>query len=177
MPTPKTIDINFIELAQKSPLLLETLMETLAQSGAILMFNRLASKQEVTWNSVPYVFPGHKVRSVPLDVARHAIKHSQCYYTIGEEGQEEVVEDWFLVPYGYETFCKPVTVQEEDQILDPVAYMDLDNEANFLPPEGDNGKPKHWRRVRRKSIRPRSGARPVIYHDGVNAMFNSVGGA
>ena len=169
----KVADINFPELMVKSPNVFAALMETLTQSGAVLMFNRLKTQQEIWWDSKPYVFPGHKVKSVPVDVAIHAVRHSHCYYTVGAEGQEEMVEDWFLVPYGYSTFCQPVTALEEDQILDPIAYTDLSSESQFLPIEASQDGKSVWRRVRRQSVKPRNGVRPVVFGDGLNAVFMS----
>lgn len=175
-PAKKVDKIDFVKLYKESPEVFNLLMDSIRSAGTVLMFNRLSVEQEIQWDHVPYVFPPHKVVAVPADAARHAITHSSCFY-IGKDGDEDVeFEDWYLVPFGYKSFCIPFDEKVEDQILNPNRYLNLEGESQYLPPEGRNGQPLKWKRVKYRSQRPRNGAKPLIHHDGMNAVFSAVGG-
>lgn len=179
-PQPKQ-KFDFTALLQKSPDVLHALAEALRQSQSIMMYNRMHETREITWDSVPYVFPALSVVVVPYAVARHAVHHSHCYYAVkegnGPDAVEEVYEDWALVPFGYETFGKPFTKNQSDQVADPIAYMDLNEQEQYLPTEADaaRGKKVEWRRVSYKPTNPRSALRPVVA-DGITVQVISPGG-
>lgn len=169
-------NIDFVKLHKETPEVFKLLMDTLQSADNILMFNRLSVPREVTWDSRPYVFPPHKVVAVPVDVARHAVTHSECVYVVKSENGEYEQQDWFLVPYGYDSFCIPMDANAEAQILDPIAFMNLDQESQFLPAEGRNGQPAKWRRVSYKPQRPRNGVRPMVASGGIGVSVLAVGG-
>lgn len=168
------VKLNFVKLYNENPELFEMLVDTIRSANTTLMFNRLSVQKEIQWDGRPHVFPPHSVVAVTHDIAQHAVRNSYCVYK--EEPTGEYFEDWFLVPHGYDTFCKPMDPKQEDQVLRPSQYINNAAEAEALPAEGKNGQVSQWKRVSYKPQRPRAKARPIVYNDGTNATFLAVGG-
>lgn len=167
---------DFITMRREAPDLLQSVVDTLSAPDMIVVFNRLSVPRDIQYDGRVTVIPGHQLKVLPLFTAMHAIDNAHCFYA-SEDGTEEI-EDWWLVTPSYHTFCMPYTAQEEDRILHPENYYNLEEEANHLPIEAKGyGQATTWRRVKKRPTRPRTAFRPIVTEGPIVTVFQARGGA
>lgn len=169
---PKKFD--YVRIRKENPELLASIIEALQSPGVVVLFNRLSRQFEVFYDGVPYVFPGHTLRSVPVEIARHCVTKGEVTFS-SEDGEEEII-DWILVPPNYDTFCLPFDEKVEDRIVNPINYLDLSQEGQYLPQEAQDGRASTWVRRKIRPQKPRHNVRPIITSGPISVSFSAVGG-